>query len=214
MTAGGQVDCVVDDVLGDAVTDTTQPKRSFAHALGRIMDRGKPQGPDTNCSRKMHQVEASQRGSRKAQRGGARLRLRLPARGPVWTMPKLVRPGSCLLGKWQLAKLRRHLASTCFFSGSAVPPPNSNNWAAGRSRRSTPCGHLLGSVISHIPSIVHSLCQATGSSLSALSTTTAVEFPHPHLTASSVGIHSRYPSRSAPSTHHLAVLGKDAGGWN
>lgn len=76
-------------------------------------------------------------------------------------MPKLDRPGSCLLGKWQLPKLSRHLASTCFFSGSAVPPPNSNNWAAGRSRRSAACGHLLGSVISHIPSIGHSLCQAT-----------------------------------------------------
>lgn len=135
------------------------------------MDRVKPQGPDANCSRKMHQVEVSQRRSQKAQRGGARLRL--PARGPVWTMPKLERPGSCLLGKWQLPKLRRHLASTCFFSGSAVPPPNSNNWAAGRSRRSTPCGHLLGSVISHIASIVHSLCQATGSPPPpALSTTT------------------------------------------
>lgn len=42
------MDCVVDDVLGDAVTDTTQPKRNFAHALGRIMDRVKPRGPDTN----------------------------------------------------------------------------------------------------------------------------------------------------------------------
>lgn len=79
----------------------------------------------------------------------------------VWAMPKLDRPGSCLLGKWQLPKLRTHLASTCFFSGSAVPPPNSNNWAAGRSRRSAACGLLLGSVISHIPSIGHSLCQAT-----------------------------------------------------
>lgn len=58
-------------------------------------------------------------------------------------MPKLDRPGSCLLGKWQLPKLSRHLASTCFFSGSAVPPPNSNNWAAGRSRRSAACGHFV-----------------------------------------------------------------------
>lgn len=45
----------------DAVTRHTQPKRNFAHALDRIMDRVKPQGPDTSCSRKIHQVEVSQR---------------------------------------------------------------------------------------------------------------------------------------------------------
>lgn len=54
----------------DAVTDTlTQPKRNFAHALDRIMDRVKPQGPDTSCSRKMHQVEVSQRKSQKVGHG-------------------------------------------------------------------------------------------------------------------------------------------------
>lgn len=92
------------------------------------------------------------------------------------------RPGLLqLLGswaRWQPPKLRRHLASTCFFSGSAVPPPNSNNWAAGRSRGDQPtaCGHLLDSVISHIPAIGHSLCQATAP-LSALLTTSKPKCP-------------------------------------
>lgn len=71
-------------------------------------------------------------------------------------------------GSWppgQVAAAQTQKASTCFFSGSAVPPPNSNNWTAGRSRRSIACGHWLGSVISHIPSIGHSLHQATSPSL-------------------------------------------------
>lgn len=103
------------------------------------------------------------------------------------------------------------LASTCFFSGSAVTPPNSNNWTAGRSRRSIACGHLARvyhfSHFKHRPQSVSS-----HKPLAALSTpTTAIKSPHPRCP---LGIHSRYPSRPATINPHLAVLGKDAGVWS
>lgn len=141
-----------------------QPKRNFAHALGHVMDR-EASGP-------RHELQSQDTPGR----GLPEKESKLVGHGCDCQLGDMC--GSCpcpylgltlavlaVLAPGQVAAAQTQKASTCFFSGSAVPPPNSNNWTAGRSRRSTAYGHWLGSVISHIPSTGHSLRQATSPSL-------------------------------------------------
>lgn len=172
-----------------------------------------------SCSRKMHQAEVSQETESKA-RTGCGARLRLPAGGPVWTMPKLDRPGSWLLASWagagqvpaaqtqkapgiKLAFSRdRPFLLQTLITGQQADRGDQLLWAVAVRALSLLTFQESGTVcVSHNPP----LCTVDDNDVN-----------NNHRNPSStppLGIHHRYPSRSAPFKYRLAILGKDAGAW-